>query len=184
MKGPMSWREVRELLGEDRRRLEAWLQPLGLDFSPWHQAYVCVFLYRVSHYLHRNGHKYAARFAWQLNSYVTGSDIPPPVEIGGGFLAPCPAGVAVAGRIGRNLTLMPCAGVGGEIGRYQDIGAGPGLPIVGDDVTLEPHSGIMGPIRVGNRVHLSACAAAVFDVEDDTALAAPGVRVMKQTVKR
>ena len=36
------------------------------------------------------------------------------------------------------------------------IGGGPGLCVIGDDVILEPHCGILGPVRVGHRVTIGA----------------------------
>jgi serine O-acetyltransferase len=133
-------------------------------------------MYRWSHYLHLTGHKYGARVLWHLNGLVTGADIPPPIEIGPGFLIPCPSGAAVAGKAGRNFTVMMCSGIGGELGRHEDIGAGSGLPLLGDDVFMEPRTGVLGPVRVGNRVRIKAGATVTTDVADDVVACAPPAR--------
>jgi serine O-acetyltransferase len=121
-------------------------------------------LHRLSHHLYRAGHRYAARFLWHLNVLLTGADISEPAEIGEGLVVVSPAGTAIMCKAGRNLTVMPGAGVGGEIGRREDVGAGPGLPLLGDDVTLEPHSGVLGPIRIGDRVRVPAGVVLTQDV--------------------
>jgi serine acetyltransferase len=75
---------------------------------------------------------------------------------------------------------MPCAGLGGEVGRYADIGAGPGVPWLGDDVTLGPHAGVLGPVRIGDRVCIPAGLALTQDVEDDAMIEAPRIRILRQ----
>jgi acetyltransferase-like isoleucine patch superfamily enzyme len=82
------------------------------------------------------------------------------------------------GHAGRNLTVMPCAGLGGEIGRRHDAGAGPGVPFLGDDVVLEPHCGVLGPVRVGNRVRVPAGIGLTRDVPDDAILEGARVRLL------
>lgn len=179
-----AWRSMRLALHEDRERLTAWLAPEGTSFSRWHPGYLCVFLYRISHYLHTGGHKLLARAFWQINSLLTGSDLPPAISIGPGLLVPVPSGVAVACRAGRNLTILMCSGLGSEIGRFDDIGAGPGLPLIGDDVTLEPHSGVLGPVRIGDRVVLKAGAVVSFDVPSDTQARPPAPRFLSMAAGR
>jgi serine O-acetyltransferase len=161
------------MIRADRRRFRQWY---GIDFSGWHPGYICVVLYRISHYLHRAGHKYAARVVWHCNGVLTGGDIAPAVEIGPGLLIPCPAGVAIAGKVGRNFTVLMCSGLGSELGRHEDVGAGAGLPLVGDDVFLEAHTGVLGPVRVGNRVRIKAGAVLTTDIPDDSVALAPAAR--------
>ncbi len=184
MTTPPAWRQVRQLLEADRARLTGWLAPAGLKFSRWHPGYICVFLYRVSHYLHLRDHRLLARALWQLNSILTACDIPPAVEIGPGLLVPVPAGVVAACRAGCNFTILMGAGLGGELGRREDVGAGPGLPVVGNDVILEPHAGVLGPLRIGDRAVIKASASVVSDVPADTCAVPPEVRFLKLTVAR
>lgn len=168
---PLPWRVTRARLRADRARLVALLSAAhgGAPRSLWlHPSYICVLLHRLSHHFHRAGRRHLARLFWHANVLITGADISPPADIGEGFVVMSPAGVAVSGKAGRNLTLMPLTGLGGEVGRREDIGAGPGLPVLGDDVVIEPYSGVLGPVRVGNRVRIGAHVVLTRDVPDDT----------------
>lgn len=143
-----------------------------------HPSFLCVFLYRIANHFSRGGHRYLARVFWHLNILITGADISESVDLGAGLVVVSPPGVSLMGNAGRNLTVMPCAGLGGEIGRTEDVGAGPGLPVVGDDVILEPHSGVMGPVRIGHRVRIGA--GVTQDVADDTIVERPQPRFIRR----
>lgn len=180
---PLSWRETWAAYQADRARLCSMLAqqpgaPMGV--SIFHPSLLCVLLYRVAHHLFRGGHHLGARLFWQLNFLATGADISPACEFGPGLVIAVPAGVALMGRAGRNLTVMPCSGIGGEMGSFKDVGAGPGLPYLGDDVVLDPHSGVLGPIRVGNRVRIGSHIAVIHDVPDDSVAEGPRPRFFKQ----
>lgn len=148
----------------------------------FHVSLLCVLLYRISNHLFRARRRYLARMVWHANTVLTGADISPPADLGEGLVVLGPAGTAIMARAGRNLTVMPLAGIGSELGRRQDVGAGPGLPVLGDDVILEPHSGVLGPVRIGDRVRVGAGALATTDLEDDTRLEAPPPRFIKKRV--
>lgn len=179
----LSWKETFSRLRADRRRLAALLDtrqdhPVGTLIL--HPSFVCVFLYRVSNHFFRAHHRWLARFFWHLNAILTGADISASNDLGEGLVIVSPPGTAIMGKAGRNLTIMPCAGLGGELGRWEDIGAGPSLPVVGNDVTLEPHCGILGPIRVGHRVRLTAGTVVTQDVADDTLVEGPQPRFIRR----
>jgi serine acetyltransferase len=153
----------------DHRRLVQALRDAGDSgrrSALTHHSFICAALYRLSRHCFLNGHKYLSRLFWHLNAIVTGADIPGQADLGPGLLVPTPAGIAIAGRAGRNFTPMALTGLGSELGRREDVGAGPGLPVVGDDVTIEPHGGILGPIRVGNGVRVTAGVFLVRDAPD------------------
>jgi serine O-acetyltransferase len=171
----LTWGEVRSRLSADRRRLR---QTVGENtpLLSLHPSYLCVALYRTSNYLWRRNHALAARLVWQTNFFLTGADISPAADLGEGLLILSPAGVSIMGRAGRNLTVMPCAGLGGEMGSLQDIGAGPGLPLLEDDIVLEPHCGVLGPVHVGSRVRVGAGVGLTKDVPDDSVIEGPAPR--------
>lgn len=146
-----------------------------------HPSFLCVLLYRISNYFYRAGHRWIARFFWHLNTLLTGADISPPSDLGEGLIIVSPAGVAITANSGRNLTVMPLAGIGSELGRRLDIGAGPGIPVLGDDVILEPHAGVLGPIRIGDRVRVSAGALVLRDVPEDTVVEGPRARFLTRS---
>lgn len=172
----ITWSETFARIGADRRRLRQLTEELrGSAPGPLllHPSFVCVLLYRISNHFYRGGHRYIARFFWNLNVLLTGADISEPADIDAGLVVVSPAGTAIMGKAGRNLTVMPCAGIGGEVGRREDIGAGPGFSVIGDDVILEPHGGVLGPVKVGHRVRVPANVGLTQDVADDTILEGP-----------
>jgi serine O-acetyltransferase len=167
----------------DHDRLASLLTCLENSPARWvwlHPSFLAVFLYRIASYLHRRGHTLLARMIWQFNMFLTGADINAAAELGAGLVVMNPAGTAIMGKIGRNFTAMPCSGVGGETGRREDIGAGPGLAVVGDDVVMEPHSGILGPIRVGDRARIGAGIAVTKDVPADMSVEWPKPRFLRR----
>jgi serine O-acetyltransferase len=174
-----SWRATISKLKADRLRLAQllWREPPSFAIC-FHPSFVCVLLYRISHRLFEGGHKLLARFVAQFNELLTGADITPESDLDEGLVILTPPGTAICGKAGRNLTVMPCSGLGGEIGRRDDIGAGPGLPVLGDDVILEPHCGVLGPARIGNRVRVCAGVLVTRNVPDDSVAEGPPPRFL------
>lgn len=179
----LTWKETLSLIRADRQRLRGWStagsaapHPAG----PLSPSFLCVLFYRLSHHCHRAGHRYIARLLWHANALLTGADISEPAKIGAGLVVLSPPGTAIMCTAGRNLTLMPCSGIGGEVGRHADVGAGPGLPLLGDDVTLEPHAGVLGPVKVGSRVVIPAGITVTEDVPDDVTIEGPRLRFFRR----
>ena len=133
----------------------------------FHPSYTCVFLYRLSFHFYQRGHRLWGRFFWHLNMILTGADISPVSDLGPGLVIVNPVGVTLDGHAGKNLTVMPLSGLGSELGRLEDTGAGPALPRLGDDVYLAPHSGVLGPVRIGDRVRLAAGVIVTSELPDD-----------------
>ena len=173
-----TWKDTRAKLRADHQRLLEMLQLAGDQRrSAWtHPSFICVLCYRLSNYFNRNGWFKAARLLWHLNSLICGADVSQYSELGEGLVIVSPPGTALMGRSGRNLTVMPCAGIGGEMGKWKDIGAGPGLPVLGDDVILEPHAGILGPIHIGDRARIGPGVVVTYDIPADTILPAHAAR--------
>lgn len=182
-KAPITWKETRLRLRADRSRLRQVLEQQrgSAILLSLHPSWICVLLHRVSHFFFRRGHRFVARFVWHLNVMLTGADISEPCDLGGGLLVVSPAGVSFMGSAGRNLTIMPLCGVGSELGRREDLGAGPGLPVLGDDVVLDPVSGVLGPIRVGDRVRVAAGTVVTRDVPSDTIVTGPSARFIRRS---
>ena len=144
----------------------------------WNASAFCVLLYRISNHFFLAGHTFLSRIFWQLNLLLTGACIEGPAEIGEGFVVLNPPGICVAGKAGRNLTMMPCSGLGSELSRWDEIGAGPGLPVLGDDVVLEPHSAVLGPVQIGSRVRIAAGLVVTQAVPEDTIIEGPAPRFL------
>lgn len=167
-------------LAADRARLRAWLRQHHESEPRWlllESRYLCVWLQRWSHWLHRHDRRGLARLLYHINLMLTGADLPPNSDIGGGWLVTAPVAVTVCGNAGRNFTIGALAGLGGEFGSSADIGAGPGLPVLGDDVTIGTHAGVLGPLRIGSHVTIAAGCVVRKDVPDHTTVEAAAVRV-------
>lgn len=174
-----SWKTTISRLRADRHRLALLLSDGHEEIGVYlHPSFVCVVLYRISHHLFQTRNTLLARLIGQFNELLTGADISPASDIDEGLVILSPPGTAIYGKAGRNLTVMPCSGIGGEVGRHEDVGGGPGLPVLGDDVTLEPHSGVMGPWKIGNRVRVGAGVAVIRDIPDDTLAEGPRPRLL------
>jgi serine O-acetyltransferase len=145
-----SWSEVRKRLRRDRERLRGLCGPnvLPLGILALHPSYQCILLHRVSNYFFRRNYRLLARFLWHLNLLLTGSDIGPISEIGPGLLLVHPISTQIFGRLGADCTIWGHCGIGG--GRaLEDIGAGPGLPVLGDRVDVGPRALVLGPVHIG-----------------------------------
>ena len=175
----MTLEETRRRLRADRERLLDCLAqrgaPRALAFSP---AWSCVRLHRYSHLLHTRGHPLLARLLWHLNLWLTGADISPASDLGEGLLIVHPFAVTIAGQAGRNLTIEGWGGMGGGLA-MDDIGAGPGLPVLGDDVRLDRSAMVLGPVHVGRGSRIGPGCTVVRDVEAGTEVAAPQPRVRR-----
>src|SRR2546423_13024181 len=62
---------------------------------------MAVAIYRVSHRVWLRGHETAAEVLWRINHFLTGADIPPGAESGGGLRATDTSGGGI-GRGGKN----------------------------------------------------------------------------------
>lgn len=178
----ISWRETRVRLKQDRQRLLAYLEQEGTGrplLLLLHNAYLAVWLHRLSHYLFERGLRLPARFFWHLNLLLTGADISPLSDLGGGLLLPRPLCVILVGKVGANCTIHGHGGLGG--GRdTRDIGAGPGLPVVGDDVVFHVRALVLGPVRIGRGVCVGPGCLVTRDLEDGQAVELKAPRKMTQ----
>jgi serine O-acetyltransferase len=137
-----------------------------------------VWLHRWSHYHFDRGNRLMARFLWHLNLNVTGADVSPLSDLGPGLVIIEPLSCIMLGKSGRNLTVRAHASFGGGMSR-EDIGAGPGLPLLGDDVELDFGSVILGPLRVGSRTYVGPRCVVHTHIEEDSRVLPPAPRIRK-----
>ena len=167
------WSQTMSRLRRDRKRLRDYLEadtgptPTTLLFS---EAYQCLILHRLSHYLFNRDRRLLARLLWHLNLFITGADLSPITDLGGGALIPHPALVTIIGKLGENCTLWGQVGIGGGMSERQDIGAGPGLPVIGDEVEVYWGTLIMGPVRIGRGARLGPGCIIINDVAEGAVL--------------
>jgi serine O-acetyltransferase len=142
-----SWRITWQAIAADRRRLQEYFATYEAQSKPpvWvRRGFIAVFFYRIARYCHDAGWTFTARLLWLFNLCVTGADLAPVSSIGSGFIVPYPRTVTIYGTIGERCTFLGQSGIGGAVrGRL-------GLPIVGDDVVVQPGSIILGAILIGD----------------------------------
>ena len=166
MARPLTWRETRARLRADAEQLRRYQESrFGYRPQAWFAdpSWVAVLLHRLSAFAWRRAHPKTGRLLMQLNSLLTGADIHPASDLGPGLLIPSPCGVTISGNTGRNVAVLATSGLGGSI-EGADIGAGPGLPIIGDDVVVGPFAGVQHGILVGHGATIGGGAGALKDV--------------------
>jgi serine O-acetyltransferase len=155
------WRETRQRLRMDRERLRG---------APRFPAFTCVWLYRMSHALHATGRRRRARLLWLLNIWITGADITPCCEIGGGMLIAHPAGVVLHCRAGEALSVGAIAGITSALDADDRPAALERSPLLGSGVELSHHSAAFGAVTLGDAVALQPGCIATRSVPAGTAL--------------
>lgn len=156
--------EVRAALAADR---DHWRRR-GCGPAAFRRGYHAIWLYRLSRYAHERGWRMAAWLLWLVNGWWTGADIPPSSRIAGGLFLPQPYGTVIAGAVGRDAAFGIQASIGGLLKEPdQDIGGGPGLPVLGDDVMLEAGAIVLGAVHVGDRARIGPRTITLKSVEAD-----------------
>jgi serine O-acetyltransferase len=115
---PATWPGTFARLRQDARRLRRYqLGKFGYVPLTWFldPGWTCVWLHRISHLLLARRWNRGARLLMQMNSLITGADIQPASDLGGGLLIPSPCGVNISAKAGENLAMLPLAGIGGSI---------------------------------------------------------------------
>jgi serine O-acetyltransferase len=74
-------------------------------------------------------------------------------------------GVIISGNIGKGCIVTAHVGIGGGKSE-KDVGAGKGLPIIGDEVLVGAGAKVVGPIRVGSRATIGAMSLVIHDVPE------------------
>lgn len=179
----ISCKQTIERLAEDKHRLLGFYQkenvklPLTLLFNTSYQA---VLLFRLSHYFYSKKWHLLARIFWHGNLWLTGVNISPETDLKGGFILNIPLGVTVKGRIGRNCTIIGNSSIVKNSSK-ENAGAGPGLPMVGDNVFIGIGATIYGPVTVGNNSYIGCLCLIDSNLPENSIveLSAPIKRIAK-----
>jgi serine acetyltransferase len=178
----MTFKQFRELVASDLKRYAehtgspyTFRKNLSAFLLPSLQA---IFVYRVSRYLFLRGHRLLPRFLYTYNIVVWGTDMPAITRIGHSFYMPHTVGVTVFAVLGDRCTCYAQAAIGGGSGNETDIGAGPGLPVLGDNVLIGARSMIVGPVRIGSGSLIGANAFVTFDVPENSTVVSPSAQIL------
>ena len=185
----MKFSELREVMSSDiTRSAEAWSYNLTftsrikLILMP---AMSAVLLYRISHYFYKNNLKAVAWIVWAINLILTGAELMPSSEIGRGFMLGHPMGTIVAAKLGENVLLYGQAIIGGGMGdKEKDVGAGKGLPLLEDNVTVGIRATILGPVVIGEGAAISACAFVHKNVPAGAKALGNPIRIVRGAVSK
>ena len=132
---------------------------------------MAIALYRASHLLWVRGHETLAEILWRINHFLTGADIHPGAEIGGGLRLTHTSGVVIGKgvRIGSNVTLLHGVTLGGSAKGWFDGVTADGFPTIGDDTEIMAGAAVLGPIHVGRGCFIGANAVLARDLPDGEA---------------
>jgi serine O-acetyltransferase len=128
-------------------------------------------LYRASHRLWTQGLEFPAELLWRINLFLTGADIHPGAEIGGGLRITHTSGLVVGKgvRIGSNVTILHGVTLGGSAKGWFDGVFEDGFPDIGDDTEIMAGAKVLGPITVGRGCFIGANAVLARDLPDGEA---------------
>ena len=145
---------------------------------------LAIVLYRLSHRLWGRGHPTFAELLWRLNFFLTGADIHPGAEIGGGLRLTHTAGVVIGKgvKVGRDVTLLHGVTLGGSAKGWFDGAYADGFPEIGDRTEIMAGAAVLGPIKVGRGCFVGANAVLARDLADGEAYT-PG-RELKELRQR
>ena len=130
-----------------------------------------IVLYRASHQLWKRGNPTLAELVWRLNLLISGADIHPGAEIGGGLRLTHTSGLVIGRgvRIGANVTMFHGVTLGGSAKGWFDPTYEDGFPTIGDDTEIMAGAMILGPITVGRGCFVAAGAVLTHDLDDGQA---------------
>ncbi|WP_242158106.1 serine O-acetyltransferase [Aestuariivivens sediminis] len=114
-----------------------------------------------------------------ITDILLGCEIPASTKIGRGLIIHHGRGTVLNKNviIGNNVTLKHNTTIGNKITLS---GVDLGCPVIHDNVIIEPHSIIIGPIVVGKNAIVGAGAVVVKDVEPNTVVAGNPARLIKR----
>lgn len=145
---------------------------------------MAVAIYRLSNSLwHRNQETFA-EILWRVNLFLTGADIHPGAEIGGGLRLTHTSGVVIGRgvKVGSNVTLLHGVTLGGSAKGWFDGVFEDGFPEIGDGTEIMAGACVLGPIKVGKACFIGANAVLARDLPDGEAYT-PG-RELKELKRR
>jgi len=135
-----------------------------------------ILIHRLTHGLHNTGVPLLPRIISMFNRWLTGIEIHPGAQIGGGFFIDHGMGVVIGETsiIGENCTLfhqVTLGGTGKQTGKRH--------PTLLDNVVVGAGAKVLGNITLGNNAYVGSNSVVLTNVPDDcTVVGIPG-RIVK-----
>jgi len=146
-----------------------------------YSGFHAVFFHRVSHFFHQILHiPIIPRLVSQLMRFLTGIEIHPGADLGGGFFIDHGMGVVIGETtiVGKNATIYQGVTLGGT-GKDR----GKRHPTLGDNVVVGAGAKVLGNITIGSGVRVGAGSVVVHDIPDNcTVVGVPGEVVRRDGV--
>jgi serine O-acetyltransferase len=144
---------------------------LALERAVTRPGPLALLMYRASHRLWTQGMEFPAELLWRINLFLTGADIHPGAEIGGGLRITHTSGLVIGKgvRIGSNVTILHGVTLGGSAKGWFDGVFEDGFPDIGDDTEIMAGAKVLGPINVGRGCFIGANAVLARDLPDGEA---------------
>jgi serine O-acetyltransferase len=167
--GGHTWSGARALMAADYRALmrhfgteaeSSWVRRLYWFLLP---SYLGLALYRVAHWAHARGWRGLARLIYLFKVYLTRIEIAPETVIGPEMVISHASGVTLDGHIGARCHIFGQCNTGRSF-TSKDVGAGPGLPVLGDDIVIGYGAMVLGGVRVGHGARIGPGAVVTTDV--------------------
>lgn len=136
-----------------------------------------VVIYRIAHWFDGLNIRLVSRLMQNFAIMLTGTDINPRAEIGKGFILFHTVATGITGKIGKNAIIAGALKVGGD-GSSRDIGAGPGLPVIGDNVQFGVDVLVLGPFTIGDNCRIYSRASVFKDIPANSSVAGTPARVI------
>ena len=129
---------------------------------------LALLLYRASHGLWCSGRPALAELVWRTNLFLTGADIHPAAEIGGGLRLTHTSGLVIGrhARLGSDVNVLHGVTIGGSGKAWFDPSYEDGLPEIGDGTEIWAGAKVLGPVKVGRGCHIGANAVVTRDLPD------------------
>jgi len=147
---------------------------------------IAVIIHRITHYLYTKNFifRIISRFIYLFNIFLTGADISPSTQIGKGFMLFHTVATTISGKLGDNVIISAKPTIGGG-GDSKDVGAGGGLPVIGDNIKIGANITIIGGIVISDGVNIAAGTIVSTDIEQPYVLVAgsPG-KVIKKVSRK
>ncbi|MDD5736885.1 MAG: hypothetical protein PHH20_01160 [Candidatus Omnitrophica bacterium] len=138
-----------------------------------------VYIYRIAHWFDGFNIRIASRIMQNIGIMLTGTDLNPRADIGKGFIIFHTPATAFTGKLGENAVSAGALKAGGD-GTDLDVGAGPGLPVIGNNVQFGVDVLILGPFCIGDNCQILSRSSIFKDIPANSVVAGTPARVIGQ----